>query len=78
MHRNYFFSFSAVFELSEAQQNIKSFSKFRQSKSTALKGLICSLLQAKHLIIIQEKDDWVKMVLSYRLQQNENIELHMI
>ena len=28
-----------------------------------------SLLQAKHLVITQEKDEGVKMVLSYRLQQ---------
>ena len=30
---------------------------------------MCSLLQAKHLVITQKKYDWVKMVLSYRLQQ---------
>ena len=40
--------------------------------------LICSLLQAKHLVISQEKDDGVSMVLSYRLQQNASVELHMI
>ena len=32
--------------------------------------LIHSLLQAKHLVIIQEKDDGVKVVLSYLLRQN--------
>ena len=47
----------------------------KHSKST---NLICSLLQAKHLVITQEKDDGVKMVLSYRLQPNVSVELHMI
>ena len=32
--------------------------------------LICSQLRAKHLVITQEKDDRVKVVLSYRLQRN--------
>ena len=40
--------------------------------------LICSLLQTKHLVITQEKDDGVKIVLSYGLQQNISVELHMI
>ena len=35
----------------------------RKMKSTIL---ICNLFQAKHLEITQEKDDGVKMVLSYR------------
>ena len=48
------------------------------SKTQSLQILICSLLQAKHLVITQEKDDGVKMVLSYRLQQNVSAELHMI
>ena len=39
---------------------------------------MCRLLQAKHLVITQEKDDGVKMVLSYRLQQNVGVELYMI
>ena len=43
-----------------------------------MKSTICRLLQAKHLVIIQEKEDGVKMVLSYRLQQKVNVELHMI
>ena len=47
-------------------------------KTQSLQILICSLLQAKHLVITQEKDDGVKMVLSYRLQQNVGVELHMI
>ena len=37
-----------------------------------------SLLQAKHLVITLENDDKLKMVLSYRLQQNVVVELHMI
>ena len=37
-------------------------------KSQSLQILVCSLLQAKHLVITQEKDDGVKMVLFYRLQ----------
>ena len=47
-------------------------------KTQRLQILICSLLQAKHLVITQEKNDGVKMVLSYRLQQNVSVELHMI
>ena len=47
-------------------------------KTQSLQILICSLLQAKHLVITQEKDDGVKMVLSYCLQQNVGVELHMI
>ena len=39
---------------------------------------MCSQLQAKHLVINQEKDDGVKMVLSNRLQQNVSVEQHMI
>ena len=41
-------------------------------------NLTCSLLQAKHFVITQEKDDGVNMVLSYRLQQNVGDKLHMI
>ena len=33
--------------------------------------------KAKHLAITQEKDDGVKMVLSYRLQYNVSVELQM-
>ena len=47
-------------------------------KTQSLQILKCSLLQAKHLMITQEKDDEVNMVLSYRLQQNVGVELHMI
>ena len=47
-------------------------------KTQSLQILICSLLQAKHLMITQEKDDGVKMALSYDLQQNVSVELHMI
>ena len=43
-----------------------------------LQILICSLLQAKHLVITQEKDDEVKMVLSYHWQKHVNVELRMI
>ena len=32
----------------------------------------------KHLVITQEKDEGVKMVLSFGLGQNVSIELHMI
>ena len=38
--------------------------------------IICSLLQAKQLVITQEKDDGVKITLSYLLQQNVSVELH--
>ena len=47
-------------------------------KTQSLQILICSLLQAKHLVITQEKENGVKMVLSYRLQQHVGVELHMI
>ena len=47
-------------------------------KTQSLQTIICSLLQAKHLVIIQEKDDGIKMVLSNRLQQNVGVELYMI
>ena len=47
-------------------------------KTQCLQTLICSLLQAKHLVITQENDDGVKMVLFYRLQQNVSVELHTI
>ena len=40
--------------------------------------LMCSLLQAKHMVITQEKDAGLKMVLSYRLQRNVGVQLHMI
>ena len=49
-----------------------------QSDSSKNEVLICSLPQAKHLVITQGKDDGVKMVLSYGLQQNVGVELHMI
>ena len=41
-----------------------------------LQIVICSLLQAKHLVTTQ--DDGVKMVFSYALQQNASVELDMI
>ena len=47
-------------------------------KTQNLQILIFSLLQAKHLVITQEKDDGVKMVLSYRLQRNVGVELLII
>ena len=47
-------------------------------KTQSLQILICSQLQAKHLAITQEKDNGVKMVLSYGLQQNVAVELHMM
>ena len=50
----------------------------RLIQKQSLQILICSLLQAKHLVINQEKYDGVKMVLSYRLRQNVWVELHMI
>ena len=45
----------------------------KESKTTNL-NTVCSLFQAKHLVIIHEKDDGLKMVLSYRLQQNVSVE----
>ena len=47
-------------------------------KTQSLQILICSLLQVKHLVITQEKDEGVNMVISHRLQQNVGVELHMI
>ena len=47
-------------------------------KTQSLQILICRQLQAKHLVITQEKYIGIKMVLSYRLQQNASVELHMI
>ena len=47
-------------------------------KTPSLQILICSLLQAKHMVITLEKDKGLKMVVSYRLQQNASVELHMI
>ena len=47
-------------------------------KTQSLQIVICSLLQAKHLVITQEKNYKVKVVLSYRLQQNVGVEQHMI
>ena len=46
-------------------------------KTQSLQILICSLLQAKHLVITQGKNDWVKMVLSYCLQENVSAELYL-
>ena len=43
----------------------------------SLQILICSLLQAKHLVITQEKEEGVKMVQSYVLQLNISVHLHM-
>ena len=43
-----------------------------------LQILICSLLQAKHLVTTQEKGDGVKMVIFYRLQENTRVELHIV
>ena len=47
-------------------------------KAQSLQISICSQLQAKHLMITQEKNDGVKIVLSYGLQQNVSVELHII
>ena len=47
-------------------------------KTQTLQILICSLIQAKRLVITQENHEGVKMVLSYRLQQNVGVQLHMI
>ena len=47
-------------------------------KTQSLQILICSLLQAKRLYVTQEKDDGVNIILSYCLQQNVGVELHMI
>ena len=47
-------------------------------KTQSLQILICSLLQAKHTVITQEKDDGLKMVHSYRLQPNASVELYML
>ena len=43
-----------------------------------LQVLIYSQLKVKHLVITQEKEDEVKMVLSYLLQQYISVELRMI
>ena len=55
------------------------FGSFNQiiQKTQSLQYLISSVLQAKHLVITLEKDDCSKVVLSYRLQQNVGVELHM-
>ena len=42
------------------------------------KNEVYKFYQAKRLVITHEKDDGVKMVLFYRLQQNVSVELHMI
>ena len=44
----------------------------------SLQILLCSQLREKHLVITNAKDEGVKMVLSYLLQQNVSVELHMI
>ena len=56
---------------------LSNYSK-RFNNTLSLQILIYSLLQAKHLVITQEKDDGVKMVLSYLLQRNVSVKLHMI
>ena len=47
----------------------------KDSKST---NFNISLFQAKHLVIIKEKDYGAKMAFSYLLQQNVSVELRMI
>ena len=47
-------------------------------KTQNLQILLCSLLQAKHLVITQEKENEVKVVLSYCLQLNVGVKLHTI
>ena len=64
------YSFSIAWMFGIINQNIQ--------KTQSLEILICSLLQAKHLVITQEKGDGGKMVLSYRLQQNVGVKRHMI
>ena len=44
----------------------------------SLQILICSIFQAKHLVITREKDEGLMMFLSYLLQQNVSVELHII
>ena len=44
----------------------------------SLQILIYSQLQVKHLVITQEKEDEVKMVLTYLLQLYISVELRMI
>ena len=57
--------------------SIKIFKKiYRQMKF--LQIVICCLLQAKHLVITQDKDEGVKMVFSHLLQLNVDVELHII
>ena len=48
------------------------------SKNESRQILICSLLQAKYLVITKEKDERVKMVLSYGLQQKVSVELYTV
>ena len=43
---------------------------------SSLQISICCLLQAKHLVIAQEKNEELKMVLSYCLQQHVSVKLH--
>ena len=50
----------------------------KDSSKNSLQILIRILLQAKHLVITQEKDDRVQMVLSYHFQKNVSVEVHMI
>ena len=47
-------------------------------KMRSLINLICSQLQAKHLVNTQEKKTGIKMVLFYVLQQNISVELLII
>ena len=64
VHHGYFFSISWIFGI------INQITQKDSLKNEVYKFLICSLLQTKHLVITQEKDDRVKVALSYRLQQN--------
>ena len=56
-----------------ADHNIKMFSKI----ATFLQNQKILQKLQKHLVITQEKDDGVKIVIFYRLQQNISVELHM-
>ena len=51
---------------------------YQSNYSKDSKSTICSLVETKHLVITQEKDDGIKTVLSYGLQQNVSAELPMI
>ena len=67
VHFVYFFSIAWIFGI--INQIIQ--------KTQSLQIFVANSKQ-NTLVITQEKDDGVKMVLSYSLQQNASVELHMI